>query len=362
MSSLPQMPSSSHGQALSLNKPKVSVIIPFFNASAYLRRCLESVSAQKDIDLNSVELILFDDASGDDSFSLASQLQPELSRHFLGVHLLQTVTMHRKLGCGSARNEACTRATGDIFIFQDADDIMHPLRIARSLQALEEKSGKMLKSHVIGGRFERIPKGSTPRYENYHHHLTTEDFDSHAFRDAPIPMPTVACHAFVWEHVKFVSGTGRPEDLHFLYDCMRHGFHITKLLGECLVRYRFHDEMTSLSLSRLTLLQVRVKAFEDLVVMKRPGWDVGFSIWGAGRDGKDVYNALSEYGKNKVTMWGDIDPRKIGQKLRGKPVVHFSKLVSPIACCVALDREGKEFEANLATLQLKAGRDYVHLI
>ena len=35
-------------------------------------------------------------------------------------------------------------------------------------------------------------------------------------------------------------------------------------------------------------------------------------IWGAGRDGKEFYKALSERGRELVDEWWDIDPGKVG--------------------------------------------------
>jgi hypothetical protein len=44
-----------------------------------------------------------------------------------------------------------------------------------------------------------------------------------------------------------------------------------------------------------------------------PFWDT-FTIWGAGRDGKAFYGALSDAGKRRVAAFCDLDARKIGQR------------------------------------------------
>ena len=43
-------------------------------------------------------------------------------------------------------------------------------------------------------------------------------------------------------------------------------------------------------------------------------WGDGFVIWGAGRDGKAFYNALSPTGRSAVRAFLDIDPKKIGNR------------------------------------------------
>lgn len=349
--------------------PIASVIVPVFNAALYLEECLQSVLNQRDVPVNAIELVLYDDASTDGSFDIAVQLQAQLQ---LKLHTVKILSGEEgPLGVGSARNQACRLATAPIFIFLDADDIMCTDRVARSVTALqltrnhpnpsEADTSEVESADIIGGRFHRFPEGSTPRYEDYHRRLCNKDLFSHAFRDAPLAMPTIACRAAVWHSVPFVEGRGIAEDLHFFYGAMKKGFRLRKLQGDNLTLYRFHAQMTSLSLHRRTLLAVRVRAFEDLV-LTRTEWTHGFSIWNSGRDGKDVFKLLSDVGKALVRAWGDIDHRKIGRSLRDRPIVHFSQLKAPIACCVTLDREGREFEANLKSLNLRPGIDYVHLV
>lgn len=342
---------------MKMDKYICSVIVPVYNGATFLQQCLLSVLDQRDITLESVQLIIYNDASTDNSYAIAASLHARLALSLGDVQLI--CGSEGPLGVGAARNKACEKSQSRILIFLDADDIMLPYRISRSINALSPLSTPV--SQIIGGRFDRIPKGSTPRYQQYHARLRTCDLFAHAFRDAPLAFPTVACRKEVWERVRFKNGTGIPEDLHFFFDAMRGGFVMHKLMGDSITLYRFHDGMTSRSLHRRTLLKVRVAAFED-IVLSLPAWREGFSIWGAGRDGKEVYKCLSETAKHLVTMWGDVNPNKIGKSLRHKPIVHFSDLKAPIACCVTLDREGRQFEANLASLNLTQGHDYIHLV
>lgn len=343
-----------------INKvPSCSVIIPLCNGAEFIQECLLSVLRQRDICLTSIEVVIYDDASTDGSFDIVSSMLPQL-RSILGtVKLLRGFDGPQ--GCGAARNHACEAATSNVLVFLDADDVMREARIARSLRALHDTQDDQ-RVHIVGGVFDRIPSGSTPRYEEYHRRMRTEDLFAHAFRDTPFVFPTVACLREVWENVGgFVPGIGVPEDLHFFYGAMKLGFRMLKLPGESITGYRFHNTMTSLTLHRRTLLGVRVKAFEDLV-LRLPNWKNGFSIWNSGRDGKDVFKKLSDSSKALVKAWGDINSKKIGKLQYERPIVHFSQLEAPIACCVALDREGREFESNLASLQLRQGIDYIHLV
>ncbi|KAI0558523.1 Glycosyltransferase 2 [Gracilaria domingensis] len=333
-----------------------SIITPIYNGAHFLKECLDSILQQKNVDLKRVEFVLLDDSSTDKSCEIVESLLDILCRAFGRVLFYRAED--GPSGVGSARNKACRNACSPVLVFQDADDVMRPMRIARTLEAFQSVENRY---DVIGGVFDRIPFGSTPRYERYHQRLRTDDLFAHAFRDAPLAFPTVSCRTEVWETTNFREGRGVAEDMHFLYDAMKNGFKLGKLNGDSLTGYRYHDEMTSHTLHRRTLLSIRVEAFESLV-LSLPAWQDGFAIWGCGRDGRDVFRRLSQRSQNLVTMWADVDVKKIGKVVYDKPVVHFSQVRPPIACCVALDRSGGGFEANLDSLHLEKGVEYVHLV
>lgn len=377
-----------------------AIIVPMYNVAEYVSDALESVLGQTGVPLVSLEIVLFDDSSSDATFAAAEALMPRLCASLGRAVLLRGSGGPR--GCGASRNAAADASDARVLVFLDADDIMLPDRIARTLAAFPMGDARAISGRgigkgdghdnvdngcrrdgdggvndhgsgddsggvvgVIGGNFERFPPGSTPRYQGYHDSLTGNTtveggLFPFAFRDAPLAMPTVACLRRVWEAVgKFAEGPGVSEDLYFQYAAMECGYVLRKLEGAPLVRYRFHDRMTSLMLTRLHMLSIRTAAFEKLVVRARE-WKT-FSIWGAGRDGKDFYKMLSAESKSRVRAWGEVSPRKIGKEIYGIPVVHWSQLVPPIATCVALDRRGREFEDNLASRNFTPGVDFVYM-
>lgn len=339
-----------------------AVIVPVLNSEYYLAECLQSVLDQVDYPLCQVELVLFNDGSTDSSLDVMNSFESQFEANLARFTVLSPGGPPS--GAGSARNRCCDATAADVLIFLDADDTMSPTRIHRTMQAFSVLKENGITSALVGGNFERNPPGSTPRYQRFHESLTTAEISSlaFAFRETNLAMPTLACDRNVWQGIGgFREGRGVPEDLHFLYDAIEMGFHMHKIDGEALVQYRYHDRMISHSYSRQLLMSIRVRAFERIVLQHRPRWRQGFSVWGAGRDGKLFYEQLSEDAREHIVAWGDIDPRKIGKKLRGRPVLHFSQLSAPIALCVTMDRGG-EFELNLSTLQLEAGIDYFHMV
>jgi glycosyltransferase involved in cell wall biosynthesis len=92
----------------------LSVLIPCFNAGAYLEPCLESVKAELDGSCNRAG------------------------------HALQragrVVTQHRR-GASAARNRALHEASGSLVVWLDADDLLVPGTLARRRQIFEQEPG-----------------------------------------------------------------------------------------------------------------------------------------------------------------------------------------------------------------------------
>lgn len=100
----------------------VSVIVPMYNAAAYLRPTLASISAQTHRDL---EILLVDDGSTDGTGALAGEICAAEPR---ARYLRKT-----NGGQGSARNLGMRQAGGDLFAFCDSDDLWRPDKLARQL-------------------------------------------------------------------------------------------------------------------------------------------------------------------------------------------------------------------------------------
>jgi glycosyltransferase involved in cell wall biosynthesis len=93
--------------------PRVSVIIPAFNAEAYIGEALSSVEAQTFEDW---EVVIGDDCSTDGTAAIA--------RGF-GARI-RIVANPQNAGPATARNLAIAQATGELLAFLDADDYWFP--------------------------------------------------------------------------------------------------------------------------------------------------------------------------------------------------------------------------------------------
>ena len=95
--------------------PKVSVIIPIYNAEQYLERCLNAVIKQT---LKEIEIILIDDGSSDHSYQICRKFKKQDNR----IRLYQ----QENRGAGASRNLGLKYANGEYLSFLDADDFFEP--------------------------------------------------------------------------------------------------------------------------------------------------------------------------------------------------------------------------------------------
>ena len=92
--------------------PKVSIIVPVFNAGKYLQKCLETLQAQT---MKELEIILILDCPTDGSDVLAKNIAAHDSRFII---VENSTNKH----IGLSRNIGIAKATGEYIGFVDADD------------------------------------------------------------------------------------------------------------------------------------------------------------------------------------------------------------------------------------------------
>lgn len=94
-------------------KPKISVIIPIYNTSEYLRECLDSAVNQT---LKEIEIICVNDGSTDNSLDILKEYAEKDNRF--------TIISHKNQGLSCARNNALEISNGEYIVFLDSDDYL----------------------------------------------------------------------------------------------------------------------------------------------------------------------------------------------------------------------------------------------
>lgn len=105
--------------------PTVTVLVPVYNAEAYLQEALASIAAQTFSDL---EILVIDDGSTDSS----PQLLADFALHDWRLRVLR----QNNAGISAALNAGLAAARGEFIVRMDADDVMLPLRVQAQVEFL----------------------------------------------------------------------------------------------------------------------------------------------------------------------------------------------------------------------------------
>jgi glycosyltransferase involved in cell wall biosynthesis len=95
--------------------PKISVVVPVYNAEIYLKQCIDSLLAQT---FKDIEIIVIDDGSTDGSLSILEK--------YSNIDDRIKVISQENGGAGKARNTGMDVAKGEFLSFLDADDFFEP--------------------------------------------------------------------------------------------------------------------------------------------------------------------------------------------------------------------------------------------
>src|SRR6185503_16907692 len=101
-------------------RPRLSVVIPTWNAAGTIRRGLDSLLAEHGVEL---ECVVVDDGSTDGTADVVEGLARADPRIVL-------VRLPENAGVSNARNRGLEVARGEWIAFHDADDVMRPAGVA----------------------------------------------------------------------------------------------------------------------------------------------------------------------------------------------------------------------------------------
>ncbi len=124
-----------------------SIIIPAYNASKTIHRCLESIDALP-LDRSEFEVLIIDDCSTDDTVSILSAYQA----HHTNCTIILQQKNHRQ---GAARNRGLSIAKGKYIVFLDSDDEISG-GILSAIRMAERESLEM-----VALKTERVSSGGS---------------------------------------------------------------------------------------------------------------------------------------------------------------------------------------------------------
>ena len=115
------------------NKPKVSIIVPVYNAEKTIERCINALLTQS---YNNIEIVCVNDGSSDNSFAILEKFRNKDSR-------IKIYTQENS-GPAYTRHFAISQATGKYLMFCDADDWYENNMVECMVTTIEQENTDMV--------------------------------------------------------------------------------------------------------------------------------------------------------------------------------------------------------------------------
>ena len=284
---------------------RVSVLLPFRNAAATIAGAVESLLAQRGVDL---EIIAVDDGSDDESRERVGgfrdgRLRLEENRGPKGI--VGALETGREL----AKSPWIAR--------MDADDLAHPDRLAKQLQRAAQ--GDRPDGVGCGVRLISPEGEGMQRYVDWSNSLVTaEEISRSRFIECPLIHPSMLIRAEALERAGGYRDVPWAEDHDLWLRMLARGSQFARV-PEVLLDWR--DDPGRLTRKDARYGDEARMAMRCHHLARLPGVaGCGVSIAGAGPIGKKLARGLREEG---VRLHGffEVNPRRIGETIHGAPVL-----------------------------------------
>lgn len=124
----------------------VSIIVPVYNSSKYINRCIDSVIGQRYAD---IEVVIIDDGSNDDSLAVCKDIASRDSR--------VKVFSQPNSGASLARNRGLDIAIGEYVMFVDSDDWIEPEMLDGMMRVFQDNPGiQIVQTRVPGDMKDQV--------------------------------------------------------------------------------------------------------------------------------------------------------------------------------------------------------------
>lgn len=300
------------------DSPAVSIILPVRDAAATLPKALASILAQDD---PSWELVLIDDGSTDGSHEVANQM--------LGANRRFRLLRQGREGLVSALEAGLAVARAPFVARMDADDVMHPSRLSRQRAYLNEHPDVGVVGSLVQFGGDCVAQTGYALHVEWLNSLCSPyDIALNRFIESPLAHPSVMFRRSLPELLGGYRSGPFPEDYELWLRWMDAGVRVAKV-PEVLLTWNDRP-------GRLSRIDPRYgpEAFYELkaawlwreVERHRRGRAVW--LWGSGRPTRKRAWHYERRGP-RFSGFVDVDPRKQGQWIEGRPVVSVAHLPPP---------------------------------
>ncbi len=332
------------------------MLVPARDAADTIDACLDSVAAQS---LAEHEVVVVDDGSRDETAGrIASR-----ARRDPRIRLLERPAH----GLVAALNEGLEACRAPLVARLDADDLAHRQRLALQRAYLEaERSVAVVGSRVRVFPHWHVGKGFRAYLRWQNAVLSAREHAEDIFLEAPLAHPSVTFRRATVLAAGGYRNGAFPEDYELWLRLVEGGAQLAKL-PRVLLDWRQGPR----SLSRVDPRYSRT-AFDTLRAGYlsrdvRLGGGRAVAVWGAGRRTRLRVRALARCGV-RPDLWVDVDPRKIGRRLDGAPVLGPAALEAlrgaerPFVLVYVARHGARSLVArSLESAGYAKGRDWLHV-
>ena len=273
----------------SMQKPLVSILVPFKNTEHFLPECLESIMNQS---YTNWELLIIDDGSTDDSYQLVSEYANKENR----------IKLFKNTGNGiiDALRLAFKHSKGDYITRMDSDDIMTPEKLEILANGLQTNG----KQHVAVGLVKYFSSNGIndgyAKYETWLNNLTKKGTNfSQIYKECVIPSPCWMVHREDLINCGAFEPNDYPEDYDLTFRFYAHSLKCIPC-ETVLHEWRDYSSRTSRTHEHYAenhFIDLKLRYFLELHYDNtRP-----LAIWGAGNKGKYIAKLLVD--KNIPFEW-----------------------------------------------------------
>ncbi len=300
-----------------MNRPAVSIILPYRNASKTIFRCIDSIRLQT---LQSWELLAINDQSTDSTEKkIRIQVNDDARVKYYSTS---------KPGIVSALNLGVERANSALLARMDSDDVMHPLRLEKQVDFLAKHPDigvvaskvcyKTNPGEPFREGFEEYVKWSNSVLEEY-------EISLFRFEESPIVHPSVVFRKMLFKSYGGYRDGAFPEDYELWLRWQSRGVRICKLKDTLLDWYDSKNRTSRIEARYSKASFQRAKAkYLKAWLEEQKHHQKKLICWGAGKVAKTQLRILIE---NNILVGGiyEVDPRKIGKHFLGIPILDVKK-------------------------------------
>lgn len=224
-------------------QPIVTVLMPVYNAEAFVATAIDSVLRQS---FTQFELLIISDGSSDQSAEIITSFRDERIRF---------INNERNLGLIATLNSGIRLASGKFIARMDADDVCLPDRLSKQVAFLEQRVDVAVVASLVD--FINTDGEVTGNWSTDQSAVSEQDIALVMARTNCIAHPSVIMRTEIARKYLYQTNQKGAEDWDLWLRLLADGHRIAKI-SEVLLHYRIHPDSITAGDKRKELLEIRL--------------------------------------------------------------------------------------------------------